>query len=55
VFIGGTLVGLRSAWATLHGGRGRLAKAWTVLLSASLVVSLWVAFSFHLLHFGVQY
>jgi hypothetical protein len=26
-----------------------------VLLVAALLVSLWIAFAFHLLHFGVQY
>jgi CubicO group peptidase (beta-lactamase class C family) len=55
VFVGGTLVGLWSAWSTLRGGRGWLARAWTVLLAAALLVSLWIAFAFHLLHFGVQY
>ena len=55
VFVGGTLLGLWSARATLRGGRGWLARAWTVLLVAALLVSLWVAIAFNLLRFGVQY
>jgi CubicO group peptidase (beta-lactamase class C family) len=55
VFVGGTLVGLKSAWVTVRGGRRRLAKAWAVVLALSLLVSLWVAFAFHLLHVGVKY
>ncbi len=55
VFVGGTLVALWSARTTLRGGRGWLARVWTVLLVAALLVSLWIAFAFHLLHFGVLY
>ncbi len=55
VFIGGTLVGLWSARATLRGGRGWLARAWALLLAAALLVSLWVAVAFNLLRFSVQY
>jgi CubicO group peptidase (beta-lactamase class C family) len=55
VFVGGTLVGLHSAWVTVSGGRGTLAKAWTALLAIALLVSLWVALAFHVLSFGVKY
>jgi CubicO group peptidase (beta-lactamase class C family) len=55
VFVLGTLVGLWSVATTLRGGRGRLAKAWAVLLACALLVSLWVAIAFHILAFGVKY
>jgi hypothetical protein len=41
--------------ATVRGGRGKLAKTWAVLLAVALLVSLWVAFAFHILSFGVKY
>jgi hypothetical protein len=55
VFVGGTLLGLWSAWTTLRGRRGLLARAWTVLLAIALLVSLWVAIAFNLLRFSVHY
>jgi CubicO group peptidase (beta-lactamase class C family) len=55
VFVGGTLAGLWSARETLRGGRGTLAKGWSVVLAVSLLVSLWVAVAFHVLSFGVKY
>jgi hypothetical protein len=55
VFVGGTLVGLWSAWTTLRGERGLLARAWTGLLVAALLVSLWVAIAFNVLRFSVHY
>jgi hypothetical protein len=55
VFVGGTLVALWSARTTLRGGRGLLARAWTVLLVAALLVSLWVAIAFNVLRFSVHY
>jgi CubicO group peptidase (beta-lactamase class C family) len=55
VFVGGTLVGLWSARTTLRGGRGWLARTWTVLLGTALLVSLWVAIAFNLLRFSVHY
>ena len=55
VFVGGTLVGLWSAWTTLRGQRGLLARAWSGLLVAALLVSLWVAIAFNVLRFSVHY
>jgi hypothetical protein len=55
VFLGGTLAGLLSAVHTLRSGRPVLAKIWAVGLALALLVSLWVAFAFHLLSFGVKY
>jgi CubicO group peptidase (beta-lactamase class C family) len=55
VFVAGTLVGVHAAWLTLRGGRSRLAKAWAILLGLALIVSLWTAIAFHLLHVGLRY
>jgi CubicO group peptidase (beta-lactamase class C family) len=55
VFVLGTILGLRAAWLTLRGRRRGLAKGWAALLAASLLISLWTAFAFHLLSFGVRY
>ncbi|HEX9207249.1 MAG TPA: serine hydrolase domain-containing protein [Steroidobacteraceae bacterium] len=55
VFVPGTLVGLRAVVTTLRGGRRWLAKAWAALLALALLLSLWVAFAFHVLSFGVKY
>jgi hypothetical protein len=55
VFIGGTLVGLRSAWMTLRGNRRTPAKVWAALVGVALLVSLWLAIAFHVLSFGVKY
>ena len=55
VFVVGTLLGLRSVATTLRGKRTTLAKAWALLLAFALLVSLWLAFAFHMLHIGAKY
>jgi hypothetical protein len=55
VFVLGTLLGLRAIARTMRGSRRGLAKVWAVLVGASLLVSLWVAFAFHVLSFGAKY
>jgi CubicO group peptidase (beta-lactamase class C family) len=55
VLVLGTVVGLWSATNTVRGARSKLAKAWAVALGISLLISLWVAFAFHLLSIGVKY
>jgi hypothetical protein len=55
VFVVGTVVGLWAASGTVRGARGKLAKAWAVVLGFALLVSLWVAFAFHLLSIGAKY
>jgi len=54
-FIGGfvmMLLNLRTVWS---GERHWPAKAWSVVLAASALVILWVAFAFKLISFGVNY
>jgi hypothetical protein len=55
VFVAGTVVGLWAAWNTVRGSHGALAKTWAVLLALALLVSLWIAVSFHLVSFGAKY
>jgi CubicO group peptidase (beta-lactamase class C family) len=55
VFVVGTVAGLWAAVTTVRGGRGVLAKGWYALLGLALLVSLWVAFAFHLLSIGTKY
>ncbi|MGI9247129.1 MAG: serine hydrolase domain-containing protein, partial [Steroidobacteraceae bacterium] len=55
VFVLGTIVGLWAAWKVVRGRRSGWAKLWAIVLALSLVVSLWVAASFHLLAVGTGY
>ncbi|MGH8178480.1 MAG: serine hydrolase domain-containing protein [Steroidobacter sp.] len=55
VFIGGAAVGVWNAMVVVRGPRKWYAKAWAVLLALALIVTLWVAFAFHLIAFDVNY
>jgi CubicO group peptidase (beta-lactamase class C family) len=47
------LMNLRSVWSV--GTRRWPAKLWSVVLTVSALVVLWIAFAFHLIGFGVYY
>lgn len=49
------VLGVMNAATVLRGARKWYAKLWAVLLAISLIVLLWVAFSFHLLALNVNY
>jgi hypothetical protein len=46
---------LWNAWVVWTGRRRWPAKTWSVALTISAVVVLWVAIAFRLLRFGVNY
>jgi hypothetical protein len=54
-FIGGlvlTVFNLRAVWS---GQRRWPARLWSIVLVTSATISLWVAFTFNLIGFGVSY
>jgi CubicO group peptidase (beta-lactamase class C family) len=55
VFLGAAAVGVWNAMVVVRGPRKWYAKTWAVVLAASLIVVLWVAFGFHLIAFDVNY
>ncbi|HEY0941230.1 MAG TPA: serine hydrolase [Steroidobacter sp.] len=55
VFVGGAALGLWNAAVVLRSNRSWYAKLWAVVLALSLLVLLWVAFTFHLIAFDVNY
>lgn len=55
VFVGGAALGVWNAWVVVRSTRTWYAKVWAVVLALSLLVLLWVAFTFHLIAFDVNY
>ncbi|MDY6944780.1 MAG: serine hydrolase domain-containing protein [Pseudomonadota bacterium] len=55
VFVGGAVLGAWNAWVVVRSTRRWYAKVWAVVLAVSLLVLLWVAFTFHLIAFDVNY
>jgi CubicO group peptidase (beta-lactamase class C family) len=55
VFVGGAALGVWNAFVVVRSTRKWYAKVWAVVLSLSLLVLLWVAFTFHLIAFDVNY
>lgn len=55
VFIGGAVLGVWNAWMVVRSNRSWYAKLWAVVIALSLLVLLWVAFTFHLIAFDVNY
>ncbi|MHA4866592.1 serine hydrolase domain-containing protein [Duganella sp. PWIR1] len=55
VFVGAVLLSARNLQLVLSDGRSRLRKLWSVLVLLSSIVLLYVAFSFGLLAFTVNY
>jgi CubicO group peptidase (beta-lactamase class C family) len=55
VFIGGTILGAWNAWVVVRGPRKRYAKVWSVVLALSLLLLLYIALTFHLIAFDVNY
>jgi CubicO group peptidase (beta-lactamase class C family) len=54
-FIGGLVLILLNVRAVWSGQRRWPAKVWSVVLTFSAFIILWVAFAFHLIGFGVDY
>jgi hypothetical protein len=52
---GGAIVLCLSARAAFTHGRPTLAKLWSVVLALSGLVFLWLAYVYHLMHFGTRY
>ena len=55
VFIGAAAIAVWNAMVVVRGPRKWYAKTWAVVLSLSLIVTLWVAFAFHLIALDVNY
>lgn len=55
VFVGSAALGVWNAWVVLRSTRTWYAKAWAVVLALALLVMLWVALTFHLIAFDVNY
>lgn len=55
VFIGGAVLGVWNAWVVVRSPRKWYAKVWAVVLALSLLVLLYIAFTFHLIAFDANY
>ncbi len=55
VFCGALFVGLWNAWRVWSGSRRWPAKIWSIVLVAAFLTVLWLALTFHLIGFGVNY
>jgi hypothetical protein len=55
VFLGAAAVGVWNAIVVVRSTRKWYAKVWAVVLAFGLLITLWVAFAFHLLSFSVNY
>lgn len=54
-FIGGAVLGVWNAWVVVRSPRTWYAKAWAVVVALSLLVLLYLALTFHLIAFDVNY
>jgi len=55
VFLGALALGAWNAWVVLRSPRSWYAKAWAVVLLVGFLASVWVAFAYHFIAFGVNY
>ncbi|GFE85138.1 serine hydrolase domain-containing protein [Steroidobacter agaridevorans] len=55
VFVGGAIFGVWNAWVVVRSPRKWYAKAWAVVLALSLLLLLYIALTFHLIAFDVNY
>lgn len=55
VFVGGAILGVWNAWVVGRSPRKWYAKLWAVVLALSLLLLLYIALTFHLIAFDVNY
>ncbi|HEX8233660.1 MAG TPA: serine hydrolase domain-containing protein [Caulobacteraceae bacterium] len=55
VFVGGAAIGIWNAYVVWRSGRGWLAKLWSVVVALSFLILLYVALTYKLIGFGVNY